>query len=172
MKEEDEGGVTKLYCKPRNISELLKNLAIDIIKSSLSGRSKVMQARGQIALLAIVATVISIIRWLKNKESSPLLPVGDAPTSAANKEVEKADVQHRQKRGIYHHYVINFDLKWPSTKSLKFIFAKISIILETLNILAANISRFTVVSELHHPTIKRKPTILSDVWSKVRLRQA
>ena len=56
-----------------------------------------MQARGQIALLAIVAAVMSIVRWLKNKESSRLLPVGDAPTSAANKEVEKADVQHRQK---------------------------------------------------------------------------
>ena len=60
-----------------------------------------MQARGQITLLAIVAAVMSIVRWLT---SSPLLPVGDAPTSAANKEVEKADVQHRKKRGTYHRY--------------------------------------------------------------------
>ena len=54
----------------------------------MSGRSKVIQARGQITLLAtcIVAAVMSIVRWLT---SSPLLPVGDAPTSAANKEVEK-----------------------------------------------------------------------------------
>ena len=63
-----------------------------------------MQARGQIALLVIVAAVMSIVRWLTtNKESSPLLPVGDASTSAANKEVEKADAQHRKKRGTYHH---------------------------------------------------------------------
>ena len=47
---------------------------------------------------------MSSVRWLKNKESSPLLPVGDASTSAANKEVEKADAQHRIKRGTYHHY--------------------------------------------------------------------
>ena len=45
-----------------------------------------MQARGQIALLAIVVAVMSISCWLRNKESSPLLPVGDAPTSAANKK--------------------------------------------------------------------------------------
>ena len=45
-----------------------------------------MQARGQIVLLAIVAAVMSIVHWLK---SSPLLPVGDASTSASNKEVEK-----------------------------------------------------------------------------------
>ena len=45
-----------------------------------------MQAYGQIALLPIVAAVMSIVRWLK---SSPRLPVGDASTSAANKEVEK-----------------------------------------------------------------------------------
>ena len=45
-----------------------------------------MHARGQIALLAIVAAVMSIVHWLK---SSPLLPVGDASTSAANKEIEK-----------------------------------------------------------------------------------
>ena len=38
-----------------------------------------MQACGQITLLAVVATVVSIIRWLK---SSPLLPVGDASTFA------------------------------------------------------------------------------------------
>ena len=45
-----------------------------------------MQARGQIVLLAIVVAVMSIVRWLK---SSPLLPVGDASTSAANKDVER-----------------------------------------------------------------------------------
>ena len=33
-----------------------------------------------------------------------VLPVGVASTSAANKEVEKADAQHRKKRGTYHHY--------------------------------------------------------------------
>ena len=38
-----------------------------------------MQALGQIVLLAIVATVVSIVHWLK---SSPLLPVGDASTFA------------------------------------------------------------------------------------------
>ena len=43
-----------------------------------------MQACGQIALLAIGAAVMSIVHWLKNKESSPLLSVGDASTSAAN----------------------------------------------------------------------------------------
>ena len=40
--------------------------------------------------------------------------------------------------------MMKFELKLPSTKSLKLIFAKMSIILETLNILAATISRFTV----------------------------
>ena len=61
-----------------------------------------MQVRSQITLLAIVAAVMSIVRWVTN---SPFLPVGDAPTSAANKEVEKADMQqHRKKRGTYHHY--------------------------------------------------------------------
>ena len=65
-----------------------------------------MQARDQIMLLAIVAAVMSIVCWLKNKESSPLLPVGDASISAANKEVEQVlgDAQHRKKRGTYHHY--------------------------------------------------------------------
>ena len=63
-----------------------------------------MQACGQITLLAIVAAVMSIVRWLKNKESSPFLPVGDASTSAANKEVEKADAQHHKKRRTQHHY--------------------------------------------------------------------
>ena len=47
---------------------------------------------------------MSIVRWLKTKESSPLLPVGDASTSAANKEVEKAEAQQRKKRGTYYHY--------------------------------------------------------------------
>ena len=61
-----------------------------------------MQACGQIALLAIVAMAcLSFVGW--RIESPPLLPVGDASTSAANKEVEKADAQHR-KRGTYHHY--------------------------------------------------------------------
>ena len=45
-----------------------------------------MQSRGQITLLAIVAVVMSIVRWLKNEDSSPFLPVGDASTSAANKK--------------------------------------------------------------------------------------
>ena len=55
---------------------------------------------------------MSIICWLQLKnESSPLLPVGDAPTSGANKEVEKADAQHRKKRGTYHHYMMKFELK-------------------------------------------------------------
>ena len=45
-----------------------------------------MQACGLITLFAIVAAVMSIVCWLK---SSLLLPVGDASTSAANKEVEK-----------------------------------------------------------------------------------
>ena len=40
--------------------------------------------------------------------------------------------------------MIKFELKLPLTKSLKFISAKMSKILETLNILAANISSFTV----------------------------
>ena len=40
--------------------------------------------------------------------------------------------------------MMKFELKLPSTKSLKFIFTKMSIFLATLNILAANISRFTV----------------------------
>ena len=62
-----------------------------------------MQACSQIALLAIGAAVMSIVRWLKNKESSPLLSVGDASTSAANKEVAKVDAQHRKKRGTYHY---------------------------------------------------------------------
>ena len=30
--------------------------------------------------------------------------MGDASTSAASKEVEEADAQHRKKRGIHHHY--------------------------------------------------------------------
>ena len=64
-----------------------------------------MQACGQSVFLAIVAAVMSSVCWLTNKESSPLLPVGDASTSAANKEVEKADAQqHHIKRGTYHHY--------------------------------------------------------------------
>ena len=64
-----------------------------------------MQACGQSVFLAIVAAVMSSVCWLTNKESSPLLPVGDASTSAANNEVEKADAQqHRKKRGTYHHY--------------------------------------------------------------------
>ena len=64
-----------------------------------------MQAHGQSVLLAIVPAVMSSVRWLTNKESSPLLPVGDASTSAANKEVEKAYAQqHRKKRGTYSHY--------------------------------------------------------------------
>ena len=63
------------------------------------------QARGQIVLLAaIVAAIMSIVRWLKNKESSPLLPVEAASTSAAIEEIEKTDAQHhRKKRGTYHH---------------------------------------------------------------------
>ena len=40
--------------------------------------------------------------------------------------------------------MMKFELKLPITKSLKFISAKMSKILETLNILAANISSFTV----------------------------
>ena len=61
--------------------------------------------------LATVAAVISIGCWLQLKnESSPLLPVGDAPTSGANKEVEKADAQQRKKRGAYHHYMMKFEL--------------------------------------------------------------
>ena len=59
-----------------------------------------MQARGQIT---IVAAVMSIVRWLKHKESSPLLSVGDASTSAANMEVAKVDAQHHKKRGTYHY---------------------------------------------------------------------
>ena len=59
-----------------------------------------MQARGQIALLAIVATVMSIVCRLKNKESSPLLLLGDASTSAANKEVEKADAAPQEERNL------------------------------------------------------------------------
>ena len=59
-----------------------------------------MQARGQIALLAIVATVMSIVCRLKNKESSPLLPLGDASTSAANKEVEKAAAAPQEERNL------------------------------------------------------------------------
>ena len=97
-----------------------------------------MQARGQIARLA---AVMSIVRWLKNKESSLLLPVGDTSTSAANKEVEKAGAQRHKKRGTYHHYDDEIRAKIAKYScicvSLKFIFAKMSIILETLNILAA-----------------------------------
>ena len=54
------------------------------------GRSKVMQACGQITVFAIVAAVMSIdvICWLKDKKSSPLLPVGDTSTSAVKKEVD------------------------------------------------------------------------------------
>ena len=70
--------------------------------------------------------------------------MGDVSTSAANKEVEKADAQHC-KRGTYHHYDHEIRAKIAKYsciyKSLKFIFAKVSMILETL---AANISRFTV----------------------------
>ena len=60
--------------------------------------------------------------------------------------------------------MIKFELKLPSTKSLKFIFTKMSI-LETLNILVANISRFTVIvslfsqassSEMHSAALKKK----------------
>ena len=80
------------------------------------------------AFLAIVAAIMSIICWLKNKESSSLLPVGDASTSAA---IEKIDVQHRKKRGTYNHN--------DGEIRAKIIFAKMSIILETLNI-----SRFTL----------------------------
>ena len=87
---------------------------------------------------------VSIVRWLK---SSPLFPVQDASTSAANKEVEKADAQHRKKE-TYHHYDDEIRAKIAKYsciyKSLKFIFTKVSMILETLSILAANISRFTV----------------------------
>ena len=61
------------------------------------------EVKGQIPLLAIVAAIMSIVCWLKNKESS-LLPVGDASISAANKEIEMADAQHHKKRGTYHHY--------------------------------------------------------------------
>ena len=68
----------------------------------------------------------------------------DASTSAANKEVEKADAQHR-KRGTCHHYDDEIRAKIAKYscihKLLKFIFAKVSMILEML---AANISRFTV----------------------------
>ena len=71
-----------------------------------------MQARGQIELLAIVAAVMSIVCWLQLKnESSLLLPVGDAPTFGANKEVEKADAQQRKERGTYHQYMMKFELK-------------------------------------------------------------
>ena len=49
--------------------------------------------------------VISKLLNLANyKESSPLLSVGDASTSVANKEVAKVDAQHHKKRGTYHHY--------------------------------------------------------------------
>ena len=69
-------------------------------------------------------------------------------TSAVNKEVEKADAQHHKKRGTYHHYDDEIRAKIAKYlcryELLKFIFAKMSIILEMLNILAANISRFTV----------------------------
>ena len=60
--------------------------------------------------------------------------------------------------------MIKFELKLPSTKSLKFIFTKM-VILETLNILVANISRFTVIvslfsqassSEMHSAALKKK----------------
>ena len=46
--------------------------------------------------------------------------------------------------------MMKFELKLPSTKSLKFKFAKMSILLETLNILVANISRFTVTRISSH----------------------
>ena len=93
-----------------------------------------MQACSQIALLAIVTIAcLSFVDW--RIESSPLLPVGDASTSAANKEIENADVQHR-KRGTYHHYDDEIRAKIAKYscihKSLKFIFAKVSMILETL----------------------------------------
>ena len=92
---------TCTYCKPRNISKLLNlrdwhNLAKLLIFIE-------WEVKGQIPLLAILAAIMSIVRWLKNKESS-LLPVGDASISAANKEIEMADAQHHKKRGTYHHY--------------------------------------------------------------------
>ena len=58
-----------------------------------------MQARGMIALLAIVVAAMSVVCWRKNKESSPLLPVGDAPTSA-NEEVEKM-LPHKKRGNHY-----------------------------------------------------------------------
>ena len=86
-----------------------------------------MQAHGQIT---IVAAVMSIVHWLKYKESSPLLPVGDAFTSAANKEVAKVDAQHHKKRGTYHYCDDEIRAKIAKYlciyKSLKFIFAKIT----------------------------------------------
>ena len=66
-------------------------------------------------------------------------------------QVEKADAQLR-KRGTYHHYDDEIRAKFAKYsciyKSLKFMFAKMSIILEMLNILAATISRFTVLQGL------------------------
>ena len=59
-----------------------------------------MQAHGQSVLLAIVAAVVSSVHWLANKESLPLLPVGDASTSAANKEVEKADAAPQEEKNL------------------------------------------------------------------------
>ena len=56
-----------------------------------------------------------------------LAEVGDASTSAANKEVEKADAQHRKKRGTYHHYDDEIRAKIAKYSCiyelLKFIFA-------------------------------------------------
>ena len=57
--------------------------------------------------------------------------------------------------------MMKFELKLPITKSLKFIFTKMSIILGMLNILAANISSFTVP-----PGAKRPPCMASAFLGK------
>ena len=63
-------------------------------------------------------------------------------------------MQHCKKRGTYHHYDDEIQAKIAKYsciyESLKFIFAKMTIILETQNILATNISRFTVSSLLEY----------------------
>ena len=75
-----------------------------------------MQARGQIALLAIVAAVMSIVRWLKNKRAHHFSQWEMHLLLLLTSRKGRCCTTRREEPTIT---MIKFELQLPSTKSLK-----------------------------------------------------
>ena len=107
-----------------------------------------MQARGQIKLLATVAAVMSMVRWLKNKRAHHFSQWEVHLPLLLTSRKGRCYTARREEPTIT--MMMKFKLKLPSAK---FKFAKMSILLETLIILVANISRFTTVASFFSTTL-------------------